>query len=168
MNKFAKRSIMLTLMGFAILAIGSSLQLMQGLNVPNVNAQQFPIASPSNSSNLSPLSNLSVTNQTGESLVESFGSPQSLMEAVIREAENTNATDFAARQLIQTTTSNMSCNLSNATGLTGSDNMTGDATNDTAMKAVIEQTVNTNATGFAADNVINMTSPQSTGPGVYS
>jgi hypothetical protein len=32
------------------------------------------------------------------------------------------------------------------------------------MKAVIEQTVNTNATGFAADNVINMTSPQSTGP----
>lgn len=168
MNKFAKRSIMLTLMGFAILAIGSSLQLMQGLNVPNVNAQQFPIASPSNSSNLSPLSNLSVTNQTGESLVESFGSPQSLMEAVIREAENTNATDFAARQLIQTTTSNMSGNLSNATGLTGSDNMTGDATNDTAMKAVIEQTVNTNATGFAADNVINMTSPQSTGPRVYS
>ena len=58
----------------------------------------------------------------------------------------------------------MSDKLSNATGLTGADNMTGDTTNDTAMKAVIEQTVNTNATGFAADNVINMTSPQSTGP----
>jgi hypothetical protein len=164
MNKFAKRSIMLTLMGFAILAIGSSLQLMQGLNVPNVNAQQFSVDSPSNSTNLSPLSNLSMTNQTGESLVESFGSPQSLMEAVIREAENTNATDFAARQLIQTTTGNTSGNLSNATGSTGPDNMTGDTTNDTAMKAVIEQTVNTNATGFATDNVINMTSPQSTGP----
>lgn len=158
---------MLTLMGFAILAIGSSLQLMQGLNVPNVNAQQFPVDSPSNSTNLSPLSNLSMTNQTGESLVESFGSPQSLMEAVIREAENTNATDFAARQLIQTTTGNTSGNLSNATGSTGPDNMTGDTTNDTAMKAVIEQTVNTNATGFATDNVINMTSPQSTGPRVY-
>jgi hypothetical protein len=155
---------MLTLMGFAILAIGSSLQLMQGLNVPNVNAQQFSVDSPSNSTNLSPLSNLSMTNQTGESLVESFGSPQSLMEAVIREAENTNATDFAARQLIQTTTGNTSGNLSNATGSTGPDNMTGDTTNDTAMKAVIEQTVNTNATGFATDNVINMTSPQSTGP----
>lgn len=164
MNKFAKRSIMMTLMGFAILAIGSSLPLMQGLNVPNVNAQQLPIASPSNSTNLSPLSNLSMTNQTGESLVESFGSPQSLMEAVIREAENTNATDFAARQLIETTTSNRSGNLSNGTGLTGPENMTGDTTNDTAMRAVIEQTVNTNATGFAADNVINMTSPQSTGP----
>lgn len=164
MNKFANRSIMMTFMGFAILAIGSSLPLMQGLNVPNVNAQQFPTASPSNTTNLSPLSNLSMTNQTGESLVESFGSPQSLMEAVIREAQNTNATDFAARQLIQTTTSNMSDNLSNSTGLTGADNMTGDTTNDTAMKAVIEQTVNTNATGFAADNVINMTSPQSTGP----
>lgn len=155
---------MMTFMGFAILAIGSSLPLMQGLNVPNVNAQQFPTASPSNSTNLSPLSNLSMTNQTGESLVESFGSPQSLMESVIREAQNTNATDFAARQLIETTTSNMSDKLSNATGLTGVDNMTGDTTNDTAMKAVIEQTVNTNATGFAADNVINMTSPQSTGP----
>jgi Ca2+-binding RTX toxin-like protein len=156
---------MMTFMGFAILAIGSSLPLMQGLNVPNVYAQQFPVASPSNSTNLSPLSNLSMTNQTGESLVESFGSPQSLMDAVIREAQNTNATDFAARQLIQTTTSNMSAN---ATGLTGADNMTGDTTNDTAMKAVIEQTVNTNATGFAADNVINMTSPQSTGPRDYS
>lgn len=164
MNKFANRSIMMTFMGFAILAIGSSLPLMQGLNVPNVNAQQFPTASPSNSTNLSPLSNLSMTNQTGESLVESFGSPQSLMESVIREAQNTNATDFAARQLIETTTSNMSDKLSNATGLTGVDNMTGDTTNDTAMKAVIEQTVNTNATGFAADNVINITSPQSTGP----
>jgi hypothetical protein len=168
MNKFANRSIMMTFMGFAILAIGSSLPLMQGLNVPNVNAQQLPLASPSNSTNLSPLSNLSMTNQTGESLVESFGSPQSLMDAVIREAQNTNATDFAARQLIQTTTSNMSDKLSNATGLTGADNMTRDTTNDTAMKAVIEQTVNTNATGFAADNVINMTSPQSTGPRDYS
>jgi hypothetical protein len=168
MNKFANRSIMMTFMGFAILAVGSSLPLMQGLNVPNLSAQQFPIDSPSNSTNLSPLSNLSMTNQTGESLVESFGSPQSLMEAVIREAQNTNATDFAARQLIQTTTSNMSDKLSNATGLTGADNMTGDTTNDTAMKAVIEQTVNTNATGFAADNVINMTSPQSTGPRDYS
>ena len=39
-----------------------------------------------------------------------------------------------------------------------------DTTNETDIKALIEQTVNTNATGFAADNVINMTSPQSTGP----
>jgi hypothetical protein len=132
------------------------------LYVPNVHAQQFPVTSP-NFTNPSPLANLSMANQTGESLVESFG-PLSQMEAVIREIENTNATSFAARQQIESVTSNMSNNMSNATGMTDSQNMTGDSTNDTAMRAVIEQTVNTNATGFAAGNLINMTSPQSANP----
>jgi hypothetical protein len=104
-----------------------------------------------------------MANQTGESLVESFG-PLSQMEAVIREIENTNATSFAARQQIESVTSNMSNNTSNATGMTDSQNMTGDSANDTAMRAVIEQTVNTNATGFAAGNLINMTSPQPANP----
>ena len=109
-----------------------------------------------------------MTNQTGESLVESLGSPISLMEDVRREVENTNATEFAARQLIEATRGNISSETSNmtATNMTGNtdspNNITGDTTNDTAMQAVIEETVNTNATGFAADNVINMTS--STGP----
>ena len=124
---------------------------------------KLPIPSSSNSTNLSPLSNLSVANQTGESLVESFG-PMSQMEAVIKEIENTNATSFAARQQIERITGNMSDNASNITGMTGTENKTGDAANDTAMRAVIEQTVNTNATGFAAGNVINMTTPQSAGP----
>ena len=165
MNKLTKRSAILTLMNLAILTTVSSLILMPSLNVPNVNAQQFPTASPSNSTNLSPLSNLSMANQTGESLIGSFG-PQSQMEAMIRELENTNATSFAARQQIETITGNMSDNVSNTTGMAGTQNttggtqnMTGDSTNDTAMRAVIEQTVNTNATGFAAGNVINMTSP---------
>jgi hypothetical protein len=164
MNKFTKRSVIMTLMSFAILATVSSMQLMPNLYVPSVHAQQIPMASPSNSTNLSPLSNLSMANQTGESLIGSFG-PQSQMEAMIRELENTNATSFAARQQIESLTSNMSEPMSNTTGLTGTENMNGgDAANDTAMKAVIEQTVNTNATGFAADNVINMTSPQSDSP----
>jgi hypothetical protein len=169
MNKFTKRSVIMTLMSFAILASISSMQLVLNLYVPNVHAQQFPVASPSNSTNLSPLSNLSMANRTGESLVESFG-PLSQMEAVIREIENTNATSFAARQQIETITGNMSDNVSNTTGMTdtqnvtGAQNMTGDSTNDTAMRAVIEQTVNTNATGFAADNLINMTRPQTSGP----
>jgi hypothetical protein len=163
MNKFTKRSVIMTLMGFAILATVSSMQLIPSLNVPNAQAQQLPIPSPSNSTNLSPLSNLSVANQTGESLVESFG-PMSQMEAVIKEIENTNATSFAARQQIERITGNMSANSSNITGMTGTENKTGDAANDTAMRAVIEQTVNTNATGFAAGNVINMTTPQSAGP----
>jgi hypothetical protein len=163
MNKFTKRSVIMTLMSFAILATVSSMQLMPNLYVPSVHAQQIPMAS-SNSTNLSPLSNLSMANQTGESLIGSFG-PQSQMEAMIRELENTNATSFAARQQIESLTSNMSEPISNTTGLTGTENMDGgDAANDTAMRAVIEQTVNTNATGFAADNVINMTSPQSDSP----
>jgi hypothetical protein len=164
MNKFTKRSVIMTLMGFAILATVSSMQLIPSLNVPNAHAQQLPS---SNSTNRSPLSNLSVANQTGESLVESFG-PMSQMEAVIKEIENTNATSFAARQQIERVTSNMSDNVSNITGMTGTENKTGDAANDTAMRAVIEQTVNTNATGFAAGNVINMTTPQSAGPRNYS
>lgn len=167
MNKFTMRSVIMTLMGFAILATVSSMQLIPSLNVPNAHAQQLPIPSSSNSTNLSPLSNLSVANQTGESLVESFG-PMSQMEAVIKEIENTNATSFAARQQIERITGNMSDNASNITGMTGTENKTGDAANDTAMRAVIEQTVNTNATGFAAGNVINMTTPQSAGPRNYS
>jgi hypothetical protein len=163
MNKFTKRSVIMTLMSFAILAMVSSTQLVPNLYVQNVHAQQFPVDSPSNSTNLSPLSNLSMANRTGESLVESFG-PLSQMEAVIRELENTNATSFAARQQIESITGNMSDNVSNTTDMTGTQNMTGDSTNDTAMRAVIEQTVNTNATGFAADNLINMTSPQPAGP----
>jgi hypothetical protein len=163
MNKFTKRSVIMTLMSFAILATVSSMQLMPTLYVPSVHAQQIPMTS-SNSTNLSSLSNLSMANQTGESLIGSFG-PQSQMEAMIRELENTNATSFAARQQIESLTSNMSEPISNTTGLTGTENMDGgDAANDTAMRAVIEQTVNTNATGFAADNVINMTSPQSDSP----
>ncbi|MGH9913624.1 MAG: hypothetical protein ACRD4W_14360, partial [Nitrososphaeraceae archaeon] len=86
MNKFTKRSVIMTLMSFAILATVSSMQLMPTLYVPSVHAQQIPMAS-SNSTNLSSLSNLSMANQTGESLIESFG-PQSQMEAMIRELEN--------------------------------------------------------------------------------
>lgn len=163
MSKLSNRSVIMTLMSFAFLATVSSMQLMPNLYVQTVNAQPIPMTSP-NSTSLSPLSNLSMGNQTGESLVGSFG-PQSQMEAVIRELENTNATSFAARQQIETLTSNMSDNVSNNTEMNGAENaLGGDAANDTALRSVIEQTRNTNATGFAADNVINMTSPQSPNP----
>ena len=153
----------MTLMCFAILATISSIQLVPNIYVPYVHAQQIPVAPFANSTNFSPLSNLSPANNTGESLVESFG-PLSQMEDVIRQIENTNATSFAARQQIETITSNMCGNISNTTGATGAQNLTGDSTNDTAMRAVIEQTQNTNATGFAANNLINMTGPQSERP----
>jgi hypothetical protein len=163
MSKLSNRSVIMTLMSFAFLATVSSMQLMPNLYVQTVNAQPIPMTSP-NSTSFSPLSNLSMGNQTGESLIGSFG-PQSQMEAVIRELENTNATSFAARQQIERLTSNMSDNVSNNTEMNGAENaLGGDAANDTALRSVIEQTENTNATGFAADNVINMTSPQSPNP----
>jgi hypothetical protein len=163
MSKLSNRSVIMTLMSFAFLATVSSMQLMPNLYVQTVNAQPIPMTSP-NSTSLSPLSNLSMGNQTGESLIGSFG-PQSQIEAVIRELENTNATSFAARQQIETLTSNMSANVSNITEMNGAENaLGGDAANDTALRSVIEQTENTNATGFAADNLINMTSPQSPNP----
>jgi hypothetical protein len=163
MSKLSNRSVIMTLMSFAFLATVSSMQLMPNLYVQTVNAQPILMTSP-NSTSLSPLSNLSMGNQTGESLIGSFG-PQSQIEAVIRELENTNATSFAARQQIETLTSNMSANVSNITEMNGAENaLGGDAANDTALRSVIEQTRNTNATGFAADNVINMTSPQSPNP----
>jgi hypothetical protein len=153
----------MTLMSFAFLATVSNMQLMPNLYVQIVNAQPIPMTSP-NSTSFSPLSNLSMGNQTGESLIGSFG-PQSQIDAVIRELENTNATSFAARQQIERLTGNMSVNVSNNTEMNGAENaLGGDAANDTALRSVIEQTENTNATGFAADNVINMTSPQSPNP----
>lgn len=171
MNKFASRPVLM-LMSLVFLATVVIVHLDGSKDGSDVYAQEFPIAAPPNTTlgapTQSPLSELNMTNQTGESLVESLGSPISLMEDVRREVENTNATEFAARQLIEATRGNISSETSNMTetNMTGNtdspNNITGDTTNDTAMQAVIEETVNTNATGFAADNVINMTS--STGP----
>lgn len=161
MSKFTKKSVIMTLMSFAILATVFSVQLKTALDVPNVNAQQFPGASLSNSTDFSPQTNMSTANLT-ESL-ESFG-PMSQMEAVIREVENANAIGYATGQQIETITNNMTDNMSNNSDMTGSQNMTGESTNDTAMRAVIEQTEKANALGFAANNVINMTTPQSAGP----
>jgi hypothetical protein len=112
MSKLSNRSVIMTLMSFAFLATVSSMQLMPNLYVQTVNAQPIPMTSP-NSTSLSPLSNLSMGNQTGESLIGSFG-PQSQIDAVIRELENTNATSFAARQQIERLTGNMSDNVSNS------------------------------------------------------
>ena len=75
----------------------------------------------------------------------SLGSPQSLMESVIKKTANTNATDFALKNLIKTTS--------------GKDNMT--AANNTAMKTVLNATRNTNATNYGVHNVINATPPKS-------
>jgi hypothetical protein len=58
-----------------------------------VYAKQFNIAPLSYSRILSPLSNLRMANHTGESLVESLGSPQALMETAINEAKKPGKVD---------------------------------------------------------------------------
>ena len=63
-----------------------------------VYAKQFNIAPLSNSRILSPLSNLRMANHTGESLVESLGSPQALMEASINEAKKPGKADRMVKE----------------------------------------------------------------------
>jgi len=55
--------------------------------------RQFPTALPSNFTDFSPLSNFSMVNQAGESLVKPFGSSQALMEALIGESQKPGKVD---------------------------------------------------------------------------
>ena len=81
----------------------------------------------------------------------SLGSPQSLMESVIKKTANTNATDFALKNLIKTTSGKDNTTAPNNTA----------AANNTAMKTVPNATRNTNATNYGVHNVINATPPKS-------
>jgi hypothetical protein len=159
--KKCTKGLVITLMNLVIMATIGTIYLVANQEDWQASAQQFPKGFPSNSTTSpTPFSNQSMINQTGESLVGSFGSPQALMEAVITQMRNTNATDFAIRQFIENTTSSILNETSNMTGTSGPSNLTRDATNDTAINTVIEKTQNTNATGFAANNVINLTRSQ--------
>ena len=79
-----------------------------------------------------------------EDLVNSLMSPKSLMESVINQTRNTNATNFAAKQIL----SKVNGTNSTAAGMNG--------TNSTAagMNSVIQKLQNTNATNFATHAII--------------
>ena len=79
-----------------------------------------------------------------EDLVNSLMSPKSLMESVINQTRNTNATNFAAKQIV----SKVNGTNSTAAGMNG--------TNSTAagMNSVIQKLQNTNATNFATHAII--------------
>ena len=81
----------------------------------------------------------------------SLGSSQSLMESVIKKTANTNATDFALKNLIKTTSGKDNTTAANNTA----------PANNTAMKTVLNATRNTNATNYGVHNVINATPPKS-------
>ncbi len=84
--------------------------------------------------------------QSSEDLVKSLMSPKSLMESVINQTANTNATNFAAKQIV----SKVNGTNSTAAGMNG--------TNSTAagINSVIQKLQNTNATNFATHAIIDV------------
>ena len=82
--------------------------------------------------------------QSPENLVKSLMSPKSLMESVINQTRNTNATNFAAKQIL----SKVNGTNSTVAGMNG--------TNSTVagMNSVIQKLQNTNATNFATHAII--------------
>jgi hypothetical protein len=113
------------------------------------------------------------SNQSAQSAVESFMSPKSLMQSIIEQTRNTNATGFAAKQLISNvpkvmnntasgmnnTASGMNNTASGMNNTASGMNNTASGMNNTAsgMKSVIQKLQNTNATSFASHNIINAT-----------
>ena len=87
-----------------------------------------------------------------EDLVNSLMSPKSLMESVINQTRNTNATNFAAKQIL----SKVNGTNSTAAGMNGTNSTVGmNGTNSTAgMNSVIQKLQNTNATNFATHAII--------------
>jgi hypothetical protein len=82
-------------------------------------------------------------------------SPKSLMESVINQTRNTNATNFAAKQIL----SKVNVTNSTASGMYGTNSTASgmNGTNSTAsgMNSVIQKLQNTNATNFATHAIID-------------
>src|SRR6185295_18459689 len=94
-----------------------------------------------------------------EDLVNSLMSPKSLMESVINQTRNTNATNFAAKQILSkvngtnSTAAGMNGTNSTAAGMNGTNStaagMNGKNSTAAGMNSVIQKLQNTNATNFA-------------------
>ena len=83
--------------------------------------------------------------------------PPGLMQSIMDQARNTNATKFAFHNAINATTAalmNKTAGM-NATGAAGMNKTAG--MNATAVSSIMKLVQNTNATKFAAHNIINAT-----------
>ena len=109
-----------------------------------------------------------------EDLVNSLMSPKSLMESVINQTRNTNATNFAAKQILSkvngtnSTAAGMNGTNSTAAGMNGMNStaagmngtkstaagMNGTKSTAAGMNSVIQKLQNTNATNFATHAII--------------
>ena len=82
--------------------------------------------------------------QSSEDVVKSLMSPKSLMESVINQTRNTNATNFAAKQILS------KVNQTNSTAGMNGTNM--NSTN--SMNSVLQKLQNSNATNFATHAIM--------------
>jgi hypothetical protein len=104
--------------------------------------------------------------QSSEDLVKSLMSPKSLMESVINQTRNTNATNFAAKQIVSkvngtnSTAAGINGTNSTAAGINGTNSTAAgiNGTNSTAagINSVIQKLQNTNATNFATHAIIDV------------
>ena len=98
----------------------------------------------------------SVANQTAANNALSSYLPPALTKSIIDQTRNTNATKFALHNAIGATTAAMNKTAgTNATSAAGMNKTAG--TNATDIKSVLNILRNTNATSFAAHNIINAT-----------
>jgi hypothetical protein len=83
--------------------------------------------------------------------------PDVALQSILEQTRSANATSFAIGNIINQTGGNATQpGLSNATQ-PGLSNATQPGSDNTTMKSVIEEARNTNATSFAAGNIINQT-----------
>ena len=119
----------------------------------NASAEQVP-----GSSSL----NVSASNHSLASTSPSFTEPNALMSSAIDKTRNTNATSLAAQNVIaatpkqNTSSSSIVNNTSSVINNTSSPPVPNNASS--AIRSVIDQTRNINATNFGTYNIINSTS----------
>ncbi len=93
--------------------------------------------------------------QSPEDVVKSLMSPKSLMESVINQTRNTNATNFAAKQILSKVNETNSTGSMNGMKMNSTGSMNGMKMNSTgSMNSVIQKLQNTNATNFATHALI--------------
>jgi len=104
--------------------------------------------------------------QSSEDVVKSLMSPKSLMESVLNQTRNTNATNFAAKQMLSkvnetNSTAGMNgTNMNSTAGMNGTNmnstaGMNGTNMNSTAgMNSVLQKLQNSNATNFATHAIM--------------
>jgi hypothetical protein len=98
--------------------------------------------------------NVSISNHTSASSPLSSTEPNALMASTMDVTRNTNATSIAAKNIIAATPRH---NTSTPTAVNNTSTPTAVNNTSLAMRSVIDQTRNTNATSIGAQHIVNST-----------